>query len=306
MPRTLGLAFAALLGVAAIALWSLFARLEPAIKFAIETEGTLATQTQVLVGSVEISPFTGVGALDGLTLGNPTGVSSPYVVVVDRIALQVERGSLIGGGPIIVDSATVIAPQVTYTAKSPSATSNLESIKNTAQAYSATPAAIRVGSNARKLNIRELTLMGGSISLELPLPGGALTVPLPPLRLTNIGATTDGATPPAIIRAQCEALAEQAKKAVTEAIAQKVKFVADGLKPAIAKLPKPLPLPAPLPSVPPPAPPASPPLPSSVPPTAALPELPSSSSLPRLCHLRHPFRPHLQGLGTCRRLPTFR
>lgn len=254
MPKKLGLALAALLSVAAVTLWCLLAGIGPAIKSAIETEGALATQTQVLVGSVEFSPFTGVGALAGLTVGNPTGFSAPYAVVVDRIALQVESRSLLGSGPVIVDSATVIAPRITYKAQSPTATSNLEAIKKIAQAYAATPAAIRAGSAARKVIIRELTIMGGSISLDMPLPGGALTVSLPPLHLANIGASTNGTTPPAIIRAVCEALADEAKKATSAVIAEKLKSVVDILKPPASGLPKGLPSPPSLPKLPSPPP----------------------------------------------------
>ncbi|MDH4558121.1 hypothetical protein E8F11_23590 [Pseudomonas sp. BN417] len=288
MLKTFGIALVALLAAVAVALWTLLGRFEPSIKSAIETEGALATQTQVLVGSVELSPFTGVGALDGLTVGNPTGFSSPYALVVDRIALQVERGSLLGGGPIIVDSATVIAPQITYTAKSPTAISNLETIKNKAQAYSVTPVAIRAGSNARKLIIRELTVMGGSISLDIPLPGGPITVRLPPLHLANIGATTDGAAPSAIIRALCEALADEAKKAVTATIAHKVKSVVDMIKPPARGLPKSMPSPPSPPPLPSTLPQLSPPTQSTLssPPTQLdlppVPTLPSPPNLPPL------------------------
>lgn len=281
MLKTIGLALAALLAVVAIALWTLLGQFEPSIKSAIETEGALATQTQVLVGSVELSPFTGIGSLDGLTVGNPTGFVSPYALVVDRIALRVERSSLLGGGPIIVESATVIAPQITYAARSPTVTSNLETIKKTAQAYSTTPAAIRASSQARKVIIRELTVMGASISLDIPLPGGALSVPLPPLHLANIGATTNGATPPAVIRAVSEALADAAKKAVAKAISQKLKSVVERLKPRAAELPKRLPSPPPLPSLPTP-PPASQPSTSTPPSPPSLPTLPPPPSKPDL------------------------
>ncbi|RKU04443.1 hypothetical protein C7H84_05905 [Burkholderia sp. Nafp2/4-1b] len=98
MQKTLGLAIAILLAVAAVALWILLARFEPSIKSAIETQGALASETQVLVGSVEFSPLTGVGELDGLTVSNPAGFSSPYAVVADRIALHVETGSILGSG----------------------------------------------------------------------------------------------------------------------------------------------------------------------------------------------------------------
>lgn len=264
--KTRGLALAVLLAAAAIAAWVFFARLGPAIKSAIVTDGALATQTQVLVGSVEFSPLTGAGALDGLTVGNPAGFSSPYAVVVNRIVLQAESGSLLGGGPLIVDSATIIAPQITYEASSPSATSNLETIRNNAQAYAATPAAIQAGGAARKLIIRDLTIIGGSLTLDLPLPGAALTVPLPPLDLTNIGADTNGATPPEIIRIVCAAIADEARQAVTAAIAGKVKSALAILRP-LARLPKSLPhLPSP-PGMPSPLPDAAmPPQPDMLPP----------------------------------------
>ncbi|WP_375739305.1 hypothetical protein [Pseudomonas boanensis] len=288
MLKMFGLTLTVLLAVVAIALWTLLGQFEPSIKSAIETEGALATQTQVLVGSVEFSPFTGLGGLDGFTVGNPTEFASPYAVVVDRVALQVERGSLLGDGPIIVESVTVIAPQITYSARSPSATSNLETIKNTARTYSSTPAAIRAGSHARKIILREIIVMGGSISLDVPLPGGALVVPLPPLHLTDIGASTNGATPPAIIRAVSEAIAEEAKKAVAKILAQKLKSVVGGLKPRAGQLPKSMPSAPPLPTPPSlPSPPTSP-SPQSLPSTSALPSpgslptLPSPPSMPSL------------------------
>jgi hypothetical protein len=265
LKKTLGLALAALL-VVAIALWSMIGRIAPAIKSAIETEGALATRTQVLLGSVEFSPFTGAGSLDGLAVGNPTGFSSPYAVVVDRIALQVQSRSLLGSGPVVVDSATVFGPHITYKAASPAAISNLETIKSTAQAYAGTPSATRAGSGGRKMIIRDLTVMAGTLSLDMPLPGGALTVALPPLHLTNIGATTDGAAPPEIIRAVCEALADEAKKTVTQVIAEKVKAVLDAPKPPLRELLKALPRP--------PAPPKPPALPK--------PPLPSLPSPPQL------------------------
>jgi hypothetical protein len=265
LKKTLGLALAALL-VVAIALWNTIGRIEPAIKSAIETEGALATRTQVLVGGVEFSPFTGAGALDGLTVGNPTGFSSPYAVVVDRIALQVQSRSLLGSGPVVVDSATVFGPHITYKAASPAAISNLETINSTAQAYSGTPSATRAGSDGRKMIIRDLTVMAGTLSLDMPLPGGALTVALPPLHLTNIGATTNGATPPEIIRAVCEALADEAKKTVTQVIAEKVEAVLAAPKPPLRELLRALPRP--------PAPPKPPVLP--------LPSLPSLPSPPQL------------------------
>lgn len=278
MTKALGLALAVLLA-AAMAAWHLFAQFGPAIKSTIMTDGALATQMQVLVGGVEFSPFTGAGALDGLTVGNPVGFSSRYAVVVDRIALQVESGSLVSSGPVVVDSVTVIAPQITYEAPSPNATSNLEAIKKNAQAYAVTQAAIQPSRSGRKLIIRKLTIMGGSITIDLHLPGAALTVPLPPLALTNIGVDRNGVTPPEVIRIVCEAMADAAKKSVTAAIAAKANSVLEILKPPAGMLPKSLPhLPSP-PSM------RGTPSPPSLP---KPPDMPSPPDLPRPSQLPGP------------------
>lgn len=242
MCKILGVTLIALVAAACTALGIYLTQFEPAIQSAVENEGGLATQTSVLVGSVQFSPFTGAGTLDGLTVGNPHKFSSPYAVVVNRIALQVERSSLFGSGPIVVEAATVIAPQITYQAQNPTATSNLETIKQNAQFYSGTPAAIRAGNSMRKVIIRDLTIMGGSISLNIPLSADRLTVPLPPLYLSNIGVTTDGSTLPEIIRAVSEELVDAAKQVVAQAIVQKIKSVVERLPPPQRALPK---LPAP-------------------------------------------------------------
>lgn len=229
--RLLGIVLAVLLALGAGIVWYQFSLFGPRIQATIETQGSLATQTQVTVGDVELSPFSGSGAIDGLTVGNPAGFSSPYAVAVNRIALQLEVPTLLGSGPVIVDSATIIMPRITFEASSPDGVSNLETIKNNAQAFATSPAA-QMMAPGRKAIIRDLTVIGGAITLDIPLPGiDQLSVPLPPLHLINVGADTDGATPPEIIRIVCEAIASEAKWAVTEALAEKLKSALSALKP---------------------------------------------------------------------------
>ncbi|MFN3767058.1 MAG: hypothetical protein ACK4TD_01690 [Ectopseudomonas guguanensis] len=283
MLKTLGLVLTVLLVVAASVSWLLFVQFGPAIQAAIESEGASATRTQVLVGGVAYSPFTGSGTIDGLSVGNPSGFSSPYALVVQRIALQVEPASLLGTGPIVVDSATLIAPQITYAAQGPNATSNLEIIRNTAQAYATSPAAVRAGRHARRLIIRELRVMGGAIAVDVAMPGGALSLPLPARYLADIGGTSEGAEPAAIIRAVSEAVADQALQAVSLSIAEKLKAA---VAPPLARPPKFRATPPVLP--PPPTTSAAAatvtaeplPVPSAAVPKPALPPLPQLPALP--------------------------
>ena len=281
MLKTIGLVLTILLAVAAAVSWLLFVQFGPAIQAAIESEGASATRTQVLVGGVAYSPFTGSGTIDGLSVGNPSGFSSPYALVVQRIALQVEPASLLGTGPIVVESATLIAPQITYAAQG--STSNLETIRNTAQAYATSPAAVRAGRHARRLIIRELRVMGGAIAVDVAMPGGALSLPLPALYLADIGGTGEGAEPAAIIRAVSEAVADQALQAVSRSIGEKLKAA---VAPPLARPPKFRATPPVLP--PPPTTSAAAatvtaeplPVPSAAVPKPALPPLPQLPALP--------------------------
>ncbi|PPQ32705.1 hypothetical protein CCR94_04635 [Rhodoblastus sphagnicola] len=157
---------------------------------------------------------------------------------MDRIAMQVESSSLLGGGPVMIESVTVIAPRITYEADDPTAVSNLESMKNNAKAHAASSSGMQAASAMRKVVIRNLTVMGGALSLAIPVVDSTLTVPLPPVHLSNIGADTDGATPPEIVRVICEAVADAAKKAVAAAIAKKVDAAVDKLGKIVKRLAK--------------------------------------------------------------------
>src|SRR5258706_122586 len=64
------------------------------IKVAIETIGPQLTKTEVIVGSVFVSPFSGSGTLYGLVVGNPPGNESKTAIKINRIKMAVDLPSL--------------------------------------------------------------------------------------------------------------------------------------------------------------------------------------------------------------------
>ncbi len=204
MWKKLGIGVVVLLLLIAGGAYYLFSNLDGLIKQAIETYGSAATQAHVGVGGVKLSLQNGAGAINGLTIGNPAGFSTPQAVSVGQIAVTVDTASIAGSGPIIIDQVSVASPHVTYEVAGLGKTSNLQTIEQNVNAYSASVSGGQASQSsakpARKEIIRSLDITGGQVSLASSLLGGkSVTVPLPPIHLTNVGGS-GGASPAVIIQ----------------------------------------------------------------------------------------------------------
>src|SRR5258708_21275434 len=88
--RTVLLAGSALLLLAAGGtLWWLYASREALIKHAIERYGPDLTGVSVKVKSVKLEPVEGLGAIGGLGIGNPPGLSAPPALALGESRLAV-------------------------------------------------------------------------------------------------------------------------------------------------------------------------------------------------------------------------
>jgi hypothetical protein len=221
MWKKLGIAVAVLLLLIAGGAYYLFSNLDGFIKQAIQTYGTAATQATVSVDGVKLSLTDGAGALNGLTLGNPAGFSSPQAISVGQVAVQVDTGSITGTGPIIIDEISVAAPHVTYEVAGLGRGSNLDAIKQNVNDYVAAQSSgpsTSANRSARKEIIRDLTITGGDVTLASSLLGGrSVTVPLPPIHLTNIGGSS-GASPAEIAQKVLGAITSKAASVGSSAL----------------------------------------------------------------------------------------
>src|SRR5260221_2252487 len=93
--RTVLLAGSALLLLAAGGtLWWLYASREALIKHAIERYGPDLTGVSVKVKSVKLEPVEGLGAIGGLEIGNPPGLSAPRALMLGAMRLAVGPATL--------------------------------------------------------------------------------------------------------------------------------------------------------------------------------------------------------------------
>lgn len=72
----------------------LYLSLNSLVKKVIVSAGSAITGTNVTVDSVQISPFSGKGSLNGVALGNPKGYSEPYSMKLGSITVSLEKQSL--------------------------------------------------------------------------------------------------------------------------------------------------------------------------------------------------------------------
>ncbi len=227
MLKKIAIGFAVLLVLIAGGVYYLFSNLDGFIKSAIETYGSQATQSSVSVGSVDISLTSGQGTISGITVGNPSGFSSNKALSVGAITVAIDTSSVPGNGPIVIKLVNISQPDVNYEVGQNG--SNLQAIQRNVQAYAggsgnsssaaaASPSASS-GSPQRKQIISDLTIDSGLVTASSPmLAGRELKVPLPSIHLTNLGASSGGATAAQIGEQILSAITAKAAQAGSAAI----------------------------------------------------------------------------------------
>lgn len=97
------------------------------IKAAVNKYGPPITQTEVRLGSADISVLSGAGSLSEFYLGNPKGFSMPSAIECDTIRVKVDTDSLTTDR-IIIEEIFVDGPIISYEQKGK--TDNFKTIVN--------------------------------------------------------------------------------------------------------------------------------------------------------------------------------
>jgi hypothetical protein len=221
MLKKIAIGVVVLLVIIAGGAYYLFSNLDSIIKAAIEKYGTAATQAEVKLDSVKLSISSGEGALDGLTVGNPKGFTTPRALSLGSVAVKLDTSSVTGSGPIVIKEIDIEKPQVTYEVAA-NGDSNLQTIEKNAMAYGGASGGGGGNTNAgggggggqeRKLVITDLYIRDGEIGMSHALlKGKTLTAPLPTIHLSNIGKDKGGATPGQVAEQVLSAITASASK----------------------------------------------------------------------------------------------
>jgi hypothetical protein len=208
--------------------------LGPIIKTAVNTYGPRITKTEVQVGDVDISIFSGEAKLKDFLLGNPKGFRSAQAMRVGSIYVGVNEKSLTGD-TIIIEKIEVIRPEITY--EKSGGTDNFNAILNNVKA-STGEARTSKGESAgegqgKKLLIRNLVVKEGKVNLAISTPaiGKAISASLPDLQLKDLGAAKGGASPAEVFEVVLAALHTRiTSRAVTDMLNQELKAFGTSLE----------------------------------------------------------------------------
>jgi uncharacterized protein involved in outer membrane biogenesis len=208
-----------LVALAVVALILTFIFLGTIVKSGVEKVGPMVTKTPVQLDSANISVFGGSGRLKGFVLGNPEGFRSSNAISVGSVELAVAPASLLGEKKHI-RVIKIEGPEITYEAGLSGSNLGklLENVNGSAEQDKKAPSKEQQTTKT-KLQVDELVVTGGKVHVVASVLGGT-TVPLPEIRLTELGQGADGITPAeladkvltAVVNATTKAVAANAGK----------------------------------------------------------------------------------------------
>lgn len=222
MMRAILITIAAIVVIVVGAAVLLYSNLDSIVRTAVEEIGTRATGTKVVLRSAKISPASGEGSLSGFRLGNPQGFKTESAMRFETVSVRIDVGSL-ASDTIRIKEVVVIAPEITYELGPDG--SNIDVIRRKVEAFAgaagggagaAGPSGKGEGDKAggKKIIVENLYVRGGTVGVSAGFLGGRqMSVPLPDIRLKNIGKDKSGATPAEVAEQVLSAIGDAAARA---------------------------------------------------------------------------------------------
>ncbi len=195
--------------------------LDSGIKKGVETVGPMLTKTPVKLNSVSMSLLSGAGKISGLNVGNPEGYKSPSAIQVGMAELAVQPRSLFAD-KVVIKTINVQGPEITF--ETDLKGNNLSKILSNVEEASGgkTPEAKpeTQAKASKKLEVDNFVITGGKIHVSVTALGGkSATVPLPDIRLTDLGTGPDGITAAELTKRVLKEIEKNAVQAASGAVA---------------------------------------------------------------------------------------
>lgn len=177
------------------------------------------TQTSVTLASASISPLTGSGTLSGLVVGNPKGWSENKLCSLGKVHIDVAPFSILGDH-IVVNEIVIEAPEFNYETKL--VASNVKDLlKNIEQVTGSSDKAgepVTKSGKPIKFEVKHFRLNNGRV--RLGVGAAAMTVPMPPIELNDLGTKEGGITPDQLVLAVMKSVTGSIVSATVQAAGQ--------------------------------------------------------------------------------------
>jgi hypothetical protein len=162
------------------------------VKSTVNRVGPRVTQSRVELASATISPLAGTGTLGGFTVGNPAGWSGNNVLALGTVHLDLEPKSLFGD-VIVINEIVIDQPEFNYETRLVS--SNLGDLLANIQKHGGEgdKEAAKDGP-PKKFIVKKLRFTNGKATLGVGATAPAVPIPLPEIRLDDVGVAEGGVT----------------------------------------------------------------------------------------------------------------
>lgn len=210
----------AVLLLVALAVFAVHKFLDAGIKKGVETVGPLLTKVDVKLDGVSVSLLSGSGSIKGLMIGNPEGFKSPSAIQVGKASLSLQPSSVMAD-KVIIKSINVQGPEVTFETdfKGNNLSKLMENVEAATGAFDPTPDTRAEAQSQRKLQVDDFRISGGKLKVSVTALGGrSVSVPLPEIRLTNLGQGPEGITAAELTKKVLRIIEQEAVKASAGAV----------------------------------------------------------------------------------------
>lgn len=168
--------------------------LDGIVKTGAETLGPKLAGVPVTLDKVHIGLLTGSASVSGLVIGNPPGYKATNAISVGQAEVGVNPFSVLSG-KIVVRSVHVIAPEITFEGNPLTGNNNISKILDNLNAATASGSAPSTNKTetatakpGKKLEVDDFLISDAKVHFN------GVTLPLPPVHLTNLGTGPDGIT----------------------------------------------------------------------------------------------------------------
>lgn len=213
----------------------LYFSLNRVIRSAIETYGPRATKSEVRLGGVSVSPFSGNASLSNLVVGNPQGFKTPSAFTMESMQVSLNVGSVMSD-TVAIREIIISAPEITY--ELGPGGSNLAVLQKNVEAFSGGGAkegeqAPPAPQGGKKVTIDRLRVERAKLLVSAaPVQAEPVTLTLPDIELKNLGKGNQGVSLAAATEQLLEEINRQAAKAVAsvdiKGLAEKSRKEAEG------------------------------------------------------------------------------
>jgi hypothetical protein len=215
----------AVVALVIIALIVVFFSLNSIVKKGVETVGPSLTKVDVRLGSADISPFSGSGALSKLFVGNPEGYKSASSIEVGSMKVMLVLGSVMSD-KIVINGVYIQDAQLTLESAL-TGKSNLGKILDNLSASSSGEQKQQTSApetkNQKKFIVKNVVISGTKVNLAVTGVGALPTVTIPEVHLQNIGEKSNGVTAAELVQQVLTPLLQSAIDEGTKAIASNSK-----------------------------------------------------------------------------------